>query len=117
MASTRNKNSPGDYKLEQNINTHIDQYKTMRSSTYAFENYLAGDGLLVGKTPRETLCANYCDVESELFGIGTTNLVKPKEPVVPSFNPVQSLNVIDRIPVIIPQPLVVENGQRPMYLN
>jgi hypothetical protein len=117
MASTRNKNTPGDYELEQNINTHIDAYKTMRSSTYAFNNYFAGDGLLAGKTPREVICSNYCDVESELFGIGTTNLVKPKAPVVPSFNPVKSLNVIDRIPVIIPQPLVVENGQRPMYLN
>jgi hypothetical protein len=104
-------------KLEQKINTHIDTYKTMRSSTYAFDNYLAGDGLLAGKNPRETLCANYCDVESELFGIGTTNLVKPKGPVVPEFNPIKSLNVIDRLPVIIPQPLVVENGQRPMYLN
>ena len=57
MSSTRNKNTPGDYKLEQKINTHIDAYKTMRSSTYAFENYLAGDGLLAGKNPRETLTA------------------------------------------------------------
>ena len=117
MASTRNKNTPGDYKLEQNINKHIDTYLTLRSSTFAYENFLAGDGLLVGKTPRESICSNYCDVESELFGIGTTNLVKPKGPAVPSFNPIKSLNVIDRIPVIIPQPLVVEKGQRPMYLN
>jgi len=117
MASTRNKNSPGDYKLEQNINTHIDSYSTLRSSTYAFENYLAGDGLLAGKNPRESICTNYCDVESELFGIGTSNLVKPKPPVVPSFNPIKSLNVIDRTPVFIPQPLIVEKGQRAMYLN
>jgi hypothetical protein len=117
MTSTRNKNCPGDYKLEQNINNNIDAYKTMRSSTFAYENYLAGDGLLVGKNPREILCNNYCDVESELFGIGTTNLVKPKDPVIPDLNPIKSLNIIERIPVIIPKPLVVEKGQRPYYLN
>ena len=117
MASTRNKNTPGDYELEQNINIQINAYKTLRSSTFAYENYFAGDGLLVGKTPRETICFNYCDVESELFGIGTTNLVKPKMPVVPSFNPIKSVTMINRIPILIPQPLVVEKGYRPMYLN
>ena len=117
MSSTRNKNSPGDYKLEQTINTNISEYKTYVSSTVAAQTYFAGDGLLGGKTPRQALCENYCDVESALFGIGSTNLVNPKAPVKPDLNPVQSLNVIDRLPVFVPEPLVIETSQRPFYLN
>ena len=117
MASTRNKNCPSDYKLEQNINKNIGGYSINRNSTVAYENYLPGNGLLGGRNPRETICSNYCDIESELFGIGTTNLVNPKSSVTPDFTPIKSLNIIDKIKVIIPEPLVVEKGQRPYYLN
>ena len=117
MASTRNKNSPGDYKLEQNINTQIDNYKTYVRSSVAFDNHFAGDGLLMGRNARETFCQNYCDVESQLFGIGSTNLVNPKKSVTPDFQPIQSLNIIDRLPLLVPEPLVVEQGHRPYYLN
>jgi len=117
MSSTRNKNNPGDYRLEQNINNNIDSYSLNNISAIASTNYLAGDGLLTCKNPRTTLCGNYCDVESQLFGIGSTNLVTPKEQVYPELKTIQSLNIINRIPVIIPEPLIVENGQRPYYLN
>jgi hypothetical protein len=117
MASTRNKNCPGDYKLEQHVNTYIDSHSVNKIATVAYQNYLPGDGLLPAKTPRKVICENYTDVESQLFGIGSTNLVNPQAPVTPSFQPIQTLNVIDRIPIMVPQPLVVENGQRPMYLN
>lgn len=117
MASTRNKNSPGDYKLEQHVNTYIDAHSVNKIATVAYQNYLPGDGLLPAKTPRKVVCENYTDVESALFGIGSTNLVNPQAPTVPIFQPIQTLNVIDRLPTMIPEPLVVENGQRPMYLK
>jgi hypothetical protein len=117
MSSTRNKNCPGDYKLEQNINTHIGEYPTYVGSSVAVQNYFPGNGLLAAKNPRQALCTNYLDVESALFGIGSTNLVNPKAAVTPDFNPVQSLNVIDRLPVLVPEPLLVEKGHRPLYLN
>jgi hypothetical protein len=117
MSSTRNKNCPGDYKLEQNINTRIDSYGLEKNSSVAYQNYLPGDGLLPAKNARKTLCENYTDVESALFGIGSTNLVNPQGPTTPSFQPIQSLNVIDRIATQVPEPLVVEKGQRPMHLH
>jgi hypothetical protein len=117
MASTRNKNSPGDYKLEQHVNTQIDAHSLYKHSTVAYQNYLPGDGLLAAKTPRKVICENYTDVESALFGIGSTNLVNPQAKTTPSFQPIQTLNIIDRLPTMIPEPLVVENGQRPMYLK
>ncbi len=112
MASTRNKNCHGDYHAEQKINTLIDNYAVYVNSTEAYTNHLAGDGLLVGKNARNTLCHNYTDVESQLFGIGTTNLVNPKNTVSPDLRPIQSLSIINRLPVLVPEPLIVEKNQR-----
>jgi len=118
MASTRNKNSQGDYNAEQMINKSIDTYATyiQSANAEAYTNHFAGDGLLVGKNARSTLCNNYTDVESQLFGIGTTNLVEPKSKVYPEMKHMQSLCIIDRLPVLIPEPLIIDKNQRP-YLN
>jgi len=51
-----------------------------------------------------------------LKGIGSTNLVTPKAPVVPEFKTPKSLNFIDGLQVTMPEPLVIEKNQRP-YLN
>ena len=67
----------------------------------------------MGKKFPSTLCNNYVDVESQLRGIGATNLVKPLMKVTPNMQYIQSLNIIDRLPVLIPEPLVVEKYQRP----
>ena len=113
MASTRNKNCPGDYNAEQSINKSIDSYSTYYDAAVAHTNHFAGDGLLMGKKFPSTLCNNYVDVESQLRGIGATNLVKPVMKVTPNMQYIQSLNIIDRLPVLIPEPLVVEKYQRP----
>jgi len=119
MASTRNRNSEGDYIAEQRINQQIDTYATFINSApgEAFTNHLAGDGLLMGKNARSTLCNNYTDMESQLFGIGSTNLVNPKSHISPDFRYIQSLNVIDRLPVLIPEPLIIQKNQRPYPMN
>jgi hypothetical protein len=118
MASTRNKNSPGDYKAEQAMNNHIEGYRTYihSSTSKANTNHLPGRGVLPASNARDELCGNYCDVESQLKGIGSTNLVTPKAPVVPEFKTPKSLNFIDGLQVSMPEPLVIEKNQRP-YLN
>lgn len=115
MASTTSKNTPGNYQAEQRINTGIDNYAVYvnSASAEAYTNHLAGNGLLAGRNARSTLCNNYVDVESQLFGIGTTNLVNPYVPVQPSLQRLSSLNIIDKIPLMLPDPLVVDQTQRP----
>jgi hypothetical protein len=119
MASTRNRNCPGDYALEQAQNKGICRYSEYGHSAYGYpmETMLPGDGLLQGRVAPTKLSGNSCDIESQLFGIGSTNLVKPKEPVTPDIHPLLSLNMIHRIPVLIPQPLVVAKEQRPYPLH
>lgn len=115
MAGTRNKNTPGDYKLEQNNNTGIITYNTYTHSSYGApqQKNFAGDGLLMGRITADQLSSNYCDIESQLFGIGSTNMVAPKGEIIPDIRKIQSLSIIDRLPLIVPEPMVVEGNQRP----
>jgi len=119
MASTRNRNCQGDYVLEQAQNKGICGYSEYGHSAYGYPNetMLPGNGLLQGRVASRNLSSNYADIESQLFGIGSTNLVKPKDPVTPDIHPLLSLNVIDRLPVLIPEPLVVAKNQRPYPLG
>jgi hypothetical protein len=114
MASTRTKNTPGDYQLEQwSFAQHV-AYNTAAHYGRPEQTYLPGDGLLAGTVSRTQLSNNSCDIESMLFGIGSTNLVTPHAPIRPEIYQVESLSIIDRIPLLIPAPLVVQPNQRPL---
>ena len=113
MASTRNKNSISDYKHEIRSYTNASNYMTYEQSGKAPTNHFAGNGLLMGRMASENLSSNACDIESQLFGIGSTNLVNPQKHIQPKLHDVKSLNIIDRDSVIIPEPLIVEKNQRP----
>ena len=86
---------------------------TYEQSGKASTNHFAGDGLLMGRMASDNLSSNACDIESQLRGIGSTNLVNPQKEVQPKFHHVKSLNMIDRLAVVIPEPLIVEKDQRP----
>lgn len=110
---------PGNYALEQKTNQYIDTYRTYLHSAAgeAYTNHLPGNGLLPASNARSHLCGNYCDVESQLRGIGSTNLVNSQTPVVPQFRTLDSLSIMHKLPVLLPEPLVVEKNQRPGYLQ
>ena len=116
MASTRNKNTPGNYSAEQKINDNIGGYRTLVASSEARSGHHPGRGVLPAKTARKELCNNYTDVESQLFGIGSTNLVIPQKPTNPDYKTPNSLNFIDGLQVTLPDPLVIEKNPRP-YMN
>uniref|UniRef100_A0A6C0DRM9 Uncharacterized protein n=1 Tax=viral metagenome TaxID=1070528 RepID=A0A6C0DRM9_9ZZZZ len=115
MASTRSKNTMGDYKMEQQMNISTADYNRYKS--YGVPNYtfFSGDGLLAGRVASENLSRNACDIESYLRGIGSSNLVNPQPDVVADVYKLKSLAVIDRIPLIVPEPLVVAKDQRPLF--
>jgi hypothetical protein len=119
MASTRNRNTPGDYKMEQQRNIDRVEYLTNKQNSYGapVNTYFAGDGLITGRIAAENLSNNYCDIESKLFGIGATNLVYGSPKVFPDVKPIQSLSIIDRLKIVLPEPLAVEKDQRPSPLN
>jgi len=73
--------------------------------------------LIGGRIRARDLAHNACDIESFLRGIGSTNLVNPQAPVTPQVKPLESLNIIHKKQMVVPEPLIVEPNQRPMFLN
>ena len=71
MASTRNKNTPGNYCLEQKQYTHSRTYTLYPNSQYgaAYDTKLPGNGLNPGQIPGNKMSYNAPDIESFLFGI------------------------------------------------
>ena len=119
MASTRNKNTPGNYASEKwSIQKqHEERMYIHQTQGQAAATQLPGNGLLSGRYAGRDLAKNDCDIESFLFGIGSTNLETPLPPVVPNLNDLQSLNVIQKTPMVMPRGFSIEPNQRPMYLN
>ena len=115
MASSRNKNTSGNYALEQySYNRQIDYSTYLNSSCgQAHLNHFAGNGLLMGKRPHTELSHNPTDIEGILYGIGSTNLVNPMTTPVAQLKRLNSLDICDRTPVIIPSPFAMQSGQRP----
>jgi hypothetical protein len=115
MASTRNKNTPGNYCLDQGQYKESAQYTTYKNSAYgqAYDTKLPGNGLNPGQIPWNTMSNNAPDIESFLFGINSTNLVNPAPCFVPELKYLGSANVFDKEPIYIPEPLVIEKNQRP----
>jgi len=115
MASTRNKNTTSDYCLEQKQNIQIFGYTEYNHSQYgnAYYNALPAVGITPSHMPRQAFSKNSVDIESALFGINSTNLVTPQKPVAPNLVQLPEVAYFERLPFILPNPLVVENNQRP----
>ena len=115
MASDRTINTRGNYDVEQWSYNRQFGYSTQPEYGVPKQTNLPGNGLLAGNISREQLSKNSCDIESMLFGIGSTNLVTPKLPTYPEINYLQSLNVHEKIPLLIPSALKIEPNQRPLF--
>jgi hypothetical protein len=117
MASTRNKNTRSDFKIEQNAQKMTRNYVEYENSYAgkAYEPALAFEsvGILPTKMSREHFSQNSVDIESALFGINSTNLVDPQAPVVPQLKQLPEVKFFERMALFMPEPLVVEKAARP----
>lgn len=123
MASCRNKNTIGDYHLQQRNYALSQNYTLYEHSQYgtAAHTAMPGNGLMPGAIPWTQLSSNPADTESFLFGIGSTNLTKPRPPpFVPQIKDycgkqanLYSNTGISSNVTLIPKPLVIPNNQRP----
>lgn len=115
MASTRNVNTPGNYCLEMAEYANSERYTLYPNSQYgsAYHTNLPGNGLNPAQIPGNKLSENATDVESFLFGINSTNLVKPAPIFVPELKTIESVNIYKKENVFIPEPFVVPKNQRP----
>jgi len=120
MASTRSRNTPGNYELEQRTFQLGFQYLSYEHSPhYAVQTntYFPGQGLIGMKASNQVLAGNGCDIESQLFGIGSTNLVQAQPAVLPQIHTLRSLDIADKMTMVMPDPFLPQANQRPLYLN
>lgn len=118
MASTRNKNTKGDYLQELKKHENTSDYTMYVNSQYgaAYNTRLPGNGLLGGQVPWNKLSYNAADTESFLFGINSTNLVNPAPIFVPEIAQLGQTHLFDKSAILMPEPLVIETKQRPFPL-
>jgi hypothetical protein len=115
MASTRNKNTPSDYCLQQRNFSLANDYKLYQysHSGKAYNTSIPSVGYTPSHMPRDAFSNNSIDIESKLFGINSTNLVYHQTPVVPDYKMLDFTSFFDRKAISMPNPLVVEHNNRP----
>jgi hypothetical protein len=117
MASTRNKNTPGDYKMAIVSDKNRCGYLENKFYGAPSQSFLPGFGLLGSKIAPSHLSSNSCDIESSLFGIGSTNLVQPQPNVAPQLKSLSSLAITERPVLVMPRPIDISQTERPMFRN
>ena len=120
MTSTRNRNTPGNYTLDKQASIAPCEKTIYLHSPYgiAQQTYFPGAGLIGARVPRSELSTNSCDIETQLFGIGSCDLENQRPKTIPNIKPLQSLNICNRVPLIMPKPFTVDIlDQKPLWLN
>lgn len=117
MAGTRNKNTRGNYCLEQQSNRLSEQWVLYAHSAQGnpMQTQFAGRGLIQGAIPANRLSTNTIDIDSFLKGIGSNDLTKPEptEPFHPQILAIDSAHLRPEPKIVMPAPWIVEPGQRP----
>lgn len=112
MASTRNKNDTGNYALEQR-RFHLARQHIHAPYGMSYYTAFSALGANPSHLPRDALSHNPVEIESKLLGIGSTNMVTPASIVHPRIKTLPIEKWFDRVPIVLPKPLITEPNQRP----
>ena len=118
MCDTSLKNSKGWYCQDQQgikktYRHNIWKYKCIASRS-AYPCTGINMPMMTNGYNNQILSKNAADIESALFGIGSTNLVKPKAPVKPALKCLPKVTFFNRPANYLPEPLIVPQYQRPI---
>ena len=118
MTDTSLKNSRTSYclqqrGLEQQFSHNLWKYKCISANT-AFPCVGINMPMMTNGYNNQILSQNAPDIESALFGIGSSNLVKPKAVVIPELKCTNNIKFFNRLETFLPEPLVIHKHQRPI---
>ena len=117
MASTTHKNSVENYKAEQKRFQRINDYDLYEGRSVNKLTCLPGDGLLNAKYHPSLLTNNSIDIESQLLGIGATNLVNTKPIILPKITDLKTLSIYQKQNIVrLPELLEILPNQRPFNI-
>jgi hypothetical protein len=118
MASTRNNNTQGNYNLQQKAYGNSREYIRYENSYTgrAYNVAMPAIGYNPSRMPSDNFSHNPVEIENFLLGINSTNLVNPaKEKITPELKSLPTYSYFDRIQMQLPNPLVIEQRQRPLF--
>lgn len=116
MASTRNKNTRGNYVIELNRNIQSQDYLLNKEYSEPVKTMCPGNGLGGSYIPRTQMSENPIEIESFLFGIGSTNLTKQEPPAFDANLKCLPTNNLFTMPeVVVPKKFVANTNQRPQF--
>ena len=114
MASTRNKNTYGNYCTdERQVQKQEDWFMT----NYKYVNpkpALPCSGINVQHMPATLLSTNSVDIENYLYGISANNFVNPVAKLVPELSTLQPVSFFETPNLYIPVLPPFLTGQRPL---
>ena len=117
MSSTRLNNDKVEYCKRQREIRLAEQFSLYKYKCISNDTAFPAAGInmpkMINGYNNNILSQNAPDIESALFGIGSTNLVNAKQPVVTKLNKMETKHFFDRPDTFIPEPLVIEKSQRP----
>ena len=116
MASTRNLNTPDDYKVKKMESVKVKDYMlydgfSINNSTAYFVRG-SNPSLYAGQ-----LSHNAIDIESTLRGIRSTNLEGPSFKATPQLKNMKETEYFKVNPTYIPRPYLHSTLERPLYLS
>jgi hypothetical protein len=115
MASTRNKNTVNNYLLELNQSIQSQDYSLYKDYGQSQETCYAGNGVGNPQLPKTQLSANPVEIESFLFGIGTTDLTKPQPITLDAdLKCLPSLGIYKNPTPVVAKPFVPKQTERPL---
>ena len=113
MASTRNLNMRDDYIVQQK---RLSQKREYDINPYGrpTQELLPTQMMNYGSMSRDGLSTNAVDIETELFGVGSTNLVVEKSPVRPGLIKHGEIDFSTQSPLVMDEKYTQVVGQRPL---
>jgi hypothetical protein len=114
MASTRNKNTRGNYALELNKSIHMQEYMLHTDYGEKDVTFRPGDGLGGARLPSTHLSSNPVEIESFLLGIGSSDLTKPTAVLSPDLKCLPQIDLFKKRGIVMPDPFYAQTDQRPL---
>jgi hypothetical protein len=117
MASDRNRNTQGNYTLEQYSLKKGREFLVNPEASIASQTLFPGNGLLTGRYANTLLAENATDIETFLHGTGANNLAEPPRPqFIAKIKKLDQLSLFETRPIVLPPTWEPEPNQRLRYL-
>jgi hypothetical protein len=115
MSSTRLKNTPCEYKLQQRTIDHSKNYLNFYNKLHHNNSKFPTFGINMGNMPADVLSGNFADVDSFLKGTYFNNLEDPKKNISVQINNMQCATFFERPDILMPDNIYIDKNRPTIF--